>query len=48
MQSALLPIVTITGIWAFAQPVQLRKPGVRLQRVLVSPVNKEQQPPLKG
>jgi hypothetical protein len=48
MQNALLLIVTITGIWAFAQVVQVRKLGLRLQRVRVSHVNKEQQPPLKG
>lgn len=48
MQNALLLIVMITGIGAFAQLVQVRKLGVRLQRVRVSHVNKEQQPPLKG
>jgi len=48
MQNALLLTVIITGIWAIAQLVQVRKLGLRLQRVRVSHVNKEQQPPLKG
>lgn len=48
MQNALLLIVTITGLWAFAQLVQVRKLGMRLQRVRVSHVNKEQQPTFKG
>jgi len=48
MQNALLLIVAITGIWAFAQLIEVRKLGLRLQRVRVSHVNKEQQPPLKG
>lgn len=48
MQNALLLIMTITGIWAFAQLIEVRKPVFRLQRVRVSHVNKEQQPPLKG
>ncbi len=48
MQNALLLIVSLTGLWAFAQLVQVRKLGLRLQRVRVPHVNKEQQPPLKG
>jgi hypothetical protein len=48
MQNALLLIVTLTGIWAFAQLVQVRELGLRLQRVRVSHVNKEQQPTHKG
>jgi hypothetical protein len=48
MQNALLFIVAITGLWAFAQLVQVRKLGVRLQRVRVTHVNKEQQPTFKG
>lgn len=48
MQNALLLIVSITGIWAFAQLVQVRKLGLRLQRVRVSHVNKEQQPTFRG
>jgi hypothetical protein len=48
MQNALLLIVSLTGIWAFAQLVQVRKLGKRLQRVRVSHVNKEQRALLKG
>lgn len=48
MQNALLLIVSLTGLWAFAQLVQVRILGKRLQRVRVSHVNKEQQPTHKG
>jgi hypothetical protein len=48
MQNALLLLVPLTGLLAFAQLVQVRKHGMRLQRVRVSHVNKEQQPTHKG
>jgi|GEM_PF-5356155 len=48
MQNALLLTVIITGIWAFAQLGQVLRSSSQLQRVRVSHVNKEQQPPLKG